>query len=502
MAVSLEQRAVQAKPEVSYKRARRTYGIVFRVAFALSTVSFLAATAYTQFRLNGVDDAALAIESVASPSIEGLLETREALNEVGRASAGFVAAVRQGEAADARRLDDTLASLEMHGNAYLALELLPFEGDKWQAVDDGVRAVTRAVRGLVEEAREGNSDLVTQHYLKVVQPAIIELSEAIPPTIGHDASIARDLAHEISLLHDESLRVVILLDALSLILAVLSAVVVYTMFRRHARLEDQHSRMQADRVAELSLFAGRVAHDLKNPLSTIALGLEVLPIAESPAEAAETFAMTRGALRRATQLIDGLLSFARAGSGPARKDLSDVRDVLTELGAEYREIARQARIDFAVECPAQAKVGCSSGVLASMMENLIRNAFKYMGESASRRVVARAQIRGARVCVEVEDSGPGVPEEIRDRLFEPFVRGGAKVGDGVGLGLATVKRLVEAYGGSIGVRSKPGAGSTFWFELPLASGVVAEKGEVAQAASQTMAVFPELVPVGPVRGRT
>jgi signal transduction histidine kinase len=71
------------------------------------------------------------------------------------------------------------------------------------------------------------------------------------------------------------------------------------------------------------------------------------------------------------------------------------------------------------------------------------------------------------VRIEVEDSGPGIPETLGDRVFEPFVRGGGEVaGTGTGLGLATVKRFVSAHGGRVGFSATPGAGTLFWLEMP------------------------------------
>ena len=93
-------------------------------------------------------------------------------------------------------------------------------------------------------------------------------------------------------------------------------------------------------------------------------------------------------------------------------------------------------------------------------------------ESTVRRVHVSARARRAFVAFEVEDSGPGVPAELGDRIFEPYVRGKetAPKRSGIGLGLATVKRLVLAHGGDVGVRRSPLGGALFWFEMPLAEG--------------------------------
>jgi signal transduction histidine kinase len=72
------------------------------------------------------------------------------------------------------------------------------------------------------------------------------------------------------------------------------------------------------------------------------------------------------------------------------------------------------------------------------------------------------------VRIEVTDTGPGIPKEMENEVFRPFVRGRTTSRPGVGLGLATVKRIVEAYGGRVGVLSSDGGGSRFWFTLPRA----------------------------------
>jgi signal transduction histidine kinase len=101
--------------------------------------------------------------------------------------------------------------------------------------------------------------------------------------------------------------------------------------------------------------------------------------------------------------------------------------------------------------------------------NLVRNAIKYMGDSATRRIVVRVREEGERVRTEVADTGPGIPPETRASLFELYFRGRHERGkEGLGLGLATVKRLAEAHGGSVGVSSEVGRGSTFHFLLPRA----------------------------------
>jgi len=76
------------------------------------------------------------------------------------------------------------------------------------------------------------------------------------------------------------------------------------------------------------------------------------------------------------------------------------------------------------------------------------------------------QEEDGRVQFEVEDGGPGIPPDLREKIFEPHVRAHGTTKPGIGLGLATVKRLALSHGGEVGVRPKPGGGSVFWFKLP------------------------------------
>jgi signal transduction histidine kinase len=129
------------------------------------------------------------------------------------------------------------------------------------------------------------------------------------------------------------------------------------------------------------------------------------------------------------------------------------------------EAAEEKGIELVVEVQ-RARVPCA-GVVISIVQNLVRNAINYMGARATRRIVVRTSAAGDVARLEVEDTGPGIPPEIQTTVFEPFVRGPHEREKGTGLGLATVKPLVESHGGRIGMKSQVGAGSLFWVELPL-----------------------------------
>lgn len=115
-----------------------------------------------------------------------------------------------------------------------------------------------------------------------------------------------------------------------------------------------------------------------------------------------------------------------------------------------------------------AAVACSPGVLMSMIPNLVENAIKYIGCGPVKEVRVRARTQGLMTRVEVADTGPGVPQGLASKVFDPYVRAPGLKQPGIGLGLATVRRLAESHGGSVGVTKNGATGSVFWFELPRA----------------------------------
>src|SRR5262249_32394376 len=126
-------------------------------------------------------------------------------------------------------------------------------------------------------------------------------------------------------------------------------------------------------------------------------------------------------------------------------------------------------IDLEIGALPNVSVACSPGVLTSLVSNLVGNALKYMGDAPIRRVSVQANVVGGMVRVEVRDTGPGVPPELRERIFDPYVRAADSTIPGLGFGLATVRRLAEAHGGAVGLDREVRYGSLFWFELPLAA---------------------------------
>jgi signal transduction histidine kinase len=188
-------------------------------------------------------------------------------------------------------------------------------------------------------------------------------------------------------------------------------------------------------------------------------------VEKSPAQAPDALERARSSLSRVRRIVDGLLEFARAGARPEAGSRAEVRSVAAGLLEELGPFANQRDASLRVGEVADCAVACSPGVLLSLLGNLLRNGLKYLGNAEFREVVLRIRQRRGRVVFEVEDTGPGIPPSLGPRIFEPYFRGPNTSAPGIGLGLATVKRLVESHGGSLGVRAGARGGALFWFEL-------------------------------------
>lgn len=226
-------------------------------------------------------------------------------------------------------------------------------------------------------------------------------------------------------------------------------------------LQDEHERLlRSERLSTLGLFSSAIAHDLRNPLNTISLTVEWLQarLEREPDERLRTRLLTmRRELRRADQIIRTLLGFARTGEPDlAPTNLNEVLREVADVVEPPENISVRLELDEHLPM-----VPADRAQLFQVFENLVRNAIQAMPEGGEVRLASRANCEYCHVTV--ADTGPGVPEDARDKIFEPLVSGKST---GTGIGLALVRRIVEAHHGHIHLESAPGAGAVFEIELP------------------------------------
>jgi nitrogen fixation/metabolism regulation signal transduction histidine kinase len=228
--------------------------------------------------------------------------------------------------------------------------------------------------------------------------------------------------------------------------------------------------VQAERVAAWREMARRLAHELKNPIFPIQLSIETLRRAldQDGAQDAQRFqALFRESsdtildeLRSLRSIVEEFSQFARMP--PPRLAPTDVGDLVERVLALYRARAAAVRIETGL-APGLPAVPADRDLLGRALGNLVANALEAMPDGGTLSVKTRAVEEG--VALEVSDTGPGLTEEQRTRLFTPYYT--TKKG-GTGLGLAIVQGIVSDHGGRIQVESAPGAGTTFTLVLPAA----------------------------------
>jgi signal transduction histidine kinase len=450
--------------------ARWLVGVTAGVA-----VAFIAAAVIAQGVQSAITRRANDIIGNAMPSVKLLSMARGEVNEIERALDHVETeperrAFEAVAAVDRQDIDEQLA-------AYEALPFFPHERAVFAYVSDALAVYDRHYAEW-----QASSDPAGSASLKA---DLSLLDSALQRSTMFDAEQGQRLGLEIQQIRGDANTLVVLVDAIVVLLAAGAVVLALRQLRRAALVRDIEDAAREQREAELreanealGQFAGRVAHDVLSPLSTTMLSLDL--IREScPDDKRVSRAIERGAaaLGRVRSLVDDLLAFARAGGKPESRAEANVASVLRDLFDGLAGQAQQQDISLSLEPVPPGSVACSPGVLTSIVTNLVQNAMKYMGDSRERRIAARVLDTGPSWRIEVSDTGQGIPDDEQQRIFEPYVQL-ARARGGIGLGLATVERLVRAHGGTVGLRSKVGTGSTFWFELPKAQ-------EVAPAADAT-----------------
>jgi light-regulated signal transduction histidine kinase (bacteriophytochrome) len=221
-------------------------------------------------------------------------------------------------------------------------------------------------------------------------------------------------------------------------------------------------------VHELEAFSYSVSHDLRAPLRTISAFTQALADDlkyHLDEKSRDHLRRVLAAAARMNELIDALLELSRISRselGRHRVDITAISHaVVDEL--RRRDVTRRLRCTIAPDLVVEA----DGRLVRIVLENLIGNAWKFTSKSPDPHVEVGAERRDSEVIYFVRDNGAGFDMAHVDRLFTPFQRlHGAREYAGTGIGLATVRRIIERHGGRIWATSEPGQGATFCFTLP------------------------------------
>ncbi len=245
--------------------------------------------------------------------------------------------------------------------------------------------------------------------------------------------------------------------------------------RRLAVAFETMARRVREMLAQQRQFVDNAAHELRSPLASIRLRIDMLArLANGHAGNRERFERylreTEAQLAGLEQLVNDLLLLSSVEEEEMPAALLDLSPLLYELADEMAPLVREKAHRLVLEVPPHLPpVKGNETYLRVAVRNLLDNAIKYT--PAGGTITLRARAEAGEVIVEVEDTGPGIPDEEVAHVFDRFYRSRAARGSritGVGLGLALVHTIVTRHGGRVGVESRPGAGTCFRIYLPTA----------------------------------
>lgn len=240
--------------------------------------------------------------------------------------------------------------------------------------------------------------------------------------------------------------------------------------QRVIRVAIEHCIMQKriyEQRTSLEIFTRALAHDLKEPVRTIRSFLDLIQHDEPLSEKGKSyFTYIQNAAERMNTLIETVYFYTRLdGDGQIAREICDVGKVLEEAKENIVQLIRERKAE--ITCDPLPEVSANKMQVLQVLQNLLCNAIRHCEDVP--HIHVRAEEGTTQWLLRVSDNGPGIAPEHSSKIFQPFKRVAHHKEQGLGLGLAICKKIVESHGGKIWYESNPDAGATFLFTLPKAS---------------------------------
>jgi signal transduction histidine kinase len=324
--------------------------------------------------------------------------------------------------------------------------------------DDGTAGSTLMLvgRGRVQISKTGRQGL--QETLATIEPNDFFGELAM---IDHGPRSARAIALEPVLVGevDDKAFTRLMHNAPDTLPLTFTRVVVERLRFTNSRYIEQ--LLQSERLTILGSMVSSIIHDLKNPMSAILSSVEYLE-KTGPSESVRQLAeIIHSSVIRMVEMSEELLGFAR-GKVTLRPRSTSVGRLMALLEEEILNQIRSSQIRLAVRVDEAGPLTLDEASLTRCLTNIIKNAKEALGEQGA--ITIQIRDAGPQLDISISDNGPGIPELVKGRIFEPFVTYGKK--HGTGLGMAIAKSTVEAHGGRIWLDSEPDKGTTFHVVLP------------------------------------
>ena len=370
-----------------------------------------------------------------------------------------------------KRADDAMAVIlqEIHSvSETAAVEVPRPDAEMWKRLVAVSDKLVRTVDVTVKYSNRKEAELAKKHLIEEVKPINFELDELAGALAKQTADGTRRRLDELEALRLRTTIVSAVVVSFAALISLLVMWQVTRLLRKQQRTILEQLTELYRRNAELDAFASRVAHDLVAPLSPLRGYLTLARRSTEKPEVKELLANCESSAARVSELVEALLRFCRSGSSTDRS-AGELDVAVTTILLEVSQAAAAANVKLDRHLDTRVAVQCPSQLLQSIAQNLLSNAVKYTTGRPDANVVVRVYRDKGEAVLEVTDNGPGMSEESQKSLYQPFFRGPeARALPGHGLGMATTKRLVEAYNGTILVRSQLGVGTQVTVRLPLA----------------------------------
>jgi signal transduction histidine kinase len=208
-------------------------------------------------------------------------------------------------------------------------------------------------------------------------------------------------------------------------------------------------------------FVDDAGHELRTPITIVRGHLEVLD--DDPAERRRTVELVTDELDRMNRMVNDLLLLAKTQQPNFLSfDLVEMARLTEELSRKTSALGDRR---WKLDAKAAGTIEGDRQRLSQAVIQLAQNAVDHTDPSDT--IAIGTEIEGGRARLWVRDSGPGIPRAVQERIFERFSRSGPRLSDGAGLGLAIVRAIAEAHGGTVSVESRVGQGATFTIEVPV-----------------------------------
>jgi signal transduction histidine kinase len=368
-----------------------------------------------------------------------------------------------------RRIAGVTTRLQQSEKAYASLIDLPLEAELWHQVQSLEAGFNRGIAEVLALSRV-NQNTEARARMLAVQRKHMDLDSLFIDLTQLNLAGASEAMDRIGVLQQRTEAVRWGAGIAGLLILLLFGVWGSRRILNYEKQITGYALETEERNHDLDAFAGRVAHDLRNalgPLLMAPLTLRKLPgISDRAVEIADRI---QRCSNRAVAVIDALLAFSRASRKGEANESAALEPAVRSVHDELAALAAQLEVSLKIAKMPDLHLRCNPGLLYIVLANLCGNAVKYLDGQKERRVHISALQEGSLCRIDVKDTGPGIAKDIQEKIFEPFFRVEGNQAPGTGIGLATVRRILDARGGRVAVQSDKGHGARFTVWLPIAS---------------------------------